>query len=78
MRLVEELLHMMGFPLRGQLQSICTSMSVKAKTLFATHYHELNEMTEQFDRIKNYNVAVKEIDGKIIFIRTLKGRRIRA
>ena len=44
----------------------------KAKTLFATHYHELNDMTEQFDRIKNYNVAVKEINGKIIFIRTLK------
>ena len=44
----------------------------KAKTLFATHYHELNDMTEQFDRIKNYNVAVKEIDGKIMFIRTLK------
>ena len=44
----------------------------KAKTLFATHYHELNDMTEQFDRIKNYNVAVKEINGKIMFIRTLK------
>ena len=44
----------------------------RAKTLFATHYHELNDMTEKFDRIKNYNVSVKEIDGKIMFIRTLK------
>ena len=44
----------------------------KAKTLFATHYHELNEMTQQFDRIKNYNVSVKESGKNIIFIRTLK------
>jgi len=44
----------------------------KSKTLFATHYHELNDMTQQFERIKNYNVSVKEIDGKIMFIRTLK------
>ncbi|MEE2700288.1 MAG: DNA mismatch repair protein MutS [Bacteroidota bacterium] len=43
----------------------------KAKTLFATHYHELNEMTNSFERIKNYNVSVKEIDGKIIFLRKL-------
>ncbi|MGB1031182.1 MAG: DNA mismatch repair protein MutS, partial [Flavobacteriales bacterium] len=43
----------------------------KAKTLFATHYHELNEMAKRFDRIKNYNVAVKEIKGKIIFLRKL-------
>jgi DNA mismatch repair protein MutS len=46
--------------------------STKAKTLFATHYHELNEMTEQFNRIKNYNVSVKESGKNIIFIRTLK------
>tara|TARA_B100000497_G_C7600972_1_gene361082 strand:- start:80 stop:1078 length:999 start_codon:yes stop_codon:yes gene_type:complete len=44
----------------------------KAKTLFATHYHELNEMTESFDRIKNFNVSVKEIDKKILFLRKLK------
>ena len=44
----------------------------KAKTLFATHYHELNEMTESFDRIKNFNVAVKEVDKKILFLRKLK------
>jgi DNA mismatch repair protein MutS len=44
----------------------------KAKTLFATHYHELNEMTEQFTRIKNFNVSVMESGKNIIFIRTLK------
>ncbi|MBT5859278.1 MAG: DNA mismatch repair protein MutS [Flavobacteriales bacterium] len=43
----------------------------KAKTLFATHYQELNDMTDIFNRIKNYNVSVKEIGKKIIFIRTL-------
>ena len=43
----------------------------KAKTLFATHYHELNEMEKTFARIKNYNVSVKELDNKIIFLRTL-------
>ena len=43
----------------------------KAKTLFATHYHELNEMHKQFPRIKNYNVSVKEIDKKILFMRKL-------
>jgi DNA mismatch repair protein MutS len=43
----------------------------KAKTLFATHYHELNEMTAQFDRIKNYNVQVKEVGQKILFLRKL-------
>jgi len=43
----------------------------KAKTLFATHYHELNEMTSTFERIKNYNVSVKELDHSIIFLRKL-------
>jgi DNA mismatch repair protein MutS len=43
----------------------------KAKTLFATHYHELNEMEKSFARIKNYNVSVKEIDNKVIFMRKL-------
>jgi DNA mismatch repair protein MutS len=43
----------------------------KAKTLFATHYHELNEMEKSFKRIKNYNVSVKEIDNKVIFMRKL-------
>lgn len=44
----------------------------KAKTLFATHYHELNEMEKSFNRIRNFNVSVKEIDNKIIFLRKLK------
>ena len=44
----------------------------KARTLFATHYHELNEMEKSFKRIKNYNVAVKEVDGKVIFLRKLE------
>lgn len=43
----------------------------KAKTLFATHYHELNEMTSTFERIKNFNVSVKELDNSIIFLRKL-------
>jgi len=43
----------------------------KAKTLFATHYHELNEMSASFDRIKNFNVAVKELKDTVLFIRTL-------
>ena len=42
-----------------------------AKTLFATHYHELNEMEKTFDRIRNYNVSVREVNGKIIFLRKL-------
>ncbi len=45
--------------------------SSKAKTLFATHYHELNEMEKTFNRIKNYNVSVKEVDKKVIFLRKL-------
>jgi DNA mismatch repair protein MutS len=45
--------------------------SSRAKTLFATHYHELNEMTETFDRIKNYNVSVKELKDTVLFLRKL-------
>ena len=44
----------------------------RARTLFATHYHELNEMEKNFSRIKNYNVSVKEVDGKVIFLRKLE------
>ena len=44
----------------------------QARTLFATHYHELNEMERSFKRIKNYNVSVKEMDGKVIFLRKLE------
>jgi DNA mismatch repair protein MutS len=43
----------------------------KARTLFATHYHELNEMEKSFSRIRNYNVSVKEVDNKVIFLRKL-------
>ena len=43
----------------------------QARTLFATHYHELNEMEKNFARIKNYNVSVKELNGKVIFLRKL-------
>ena len=43
-----------------------------ARTLFATHYHELNEMEKNFRRIKNYNVSVREVDGKVIFLRKLE------
>ncbi len=44
----------------------------RAKTLFATHYHELNEMESSFERVKNYNVSVKELEDKVIFLRKLK------
>ena len=44
----------------------------RARTLFATHYHELNEMEKHFSRIKNYNVSVKNVDGKVIFLRKLQ------
>ncbi|MBI9069810.1 MAG: DNA mismatch repair protein MutS [Salinivirgaceae bacterium] len=46
--------------------------NASAKTLFATHYHELNEMTKSFKRVKNFNVAVKEINKKVIFLRKLQ------
>ncbi len=45
--------------------------SCRARTLFATHYHELNEMAKHFDRIKNFNVSVKEADGQVLFLRKL-------
>jgi DNA mismatch repair protein MutS len=45
--------------------------TARAKTLFATHYHELNEMEESFGRVKNYNVSVRELDNKVIFLRKL-------
>ena len=45
---------------------------LRAKTLFATHYHELNEMEHSFPRVKNYNVSIKELNNKVIFLRKLK------
>ena len=62
---------LMVFQLLGLLLSTYMNL-ICAKTLFATHYHELNKMSEQFDRIKNFNVAVKEIDNEIVFLRKLK------
>ena len=48
------------------------NVKARARTLFATHYHELNEMEKNFSRIKNYNVSVKEVDNKVIFLRRLE------
>lgn len=45
---------------------------MRPKTLFATHYHELNEMENSFSRVKNYNVSIKELNNKVIFLRKLK------
>jgi len=53
------------------VESIHENPLAKARTLFATHYHELNEMEKTFSRIRNYNVSVKEIDGKVVFMRKL-------
>ena len=52
--------------------AIVEYLRVQARTLFATHYHELNEMEKSFPRIRNFNVSVKEVDGKIIFLRKLE------
>lgn len=54
------------------IEYIHEKKNAHAKTLFATHYHELNEMEKRFNRIKNYNVSVKEVDNKVIFLRKLK------
>lgn len=48
-----------------------TNPAAKAKTLFATHYHELNELSNSFNRIKNFNISVKEVGNKVIFLRKL-------
>lgn len=53
------------------VEHIHESQKGRARTLFATHYHELNEMENSFPRIKNFNVSVKEIDGRVIFLRKL-------
>lgn len=57
---------------RAIVEHIHEHPKAKARTLFATHYHELNEMEKSFKRIKNYNVSVKEIDNKVIFLRKLE------
>jgi DNA mismatch repair protein MutS len=53
------------------VEYIHENKKARAKTLFATHYHELNEMEKSFPRCKNYNVSVKEVDNKVIFLRKL-------
>ncbi|MBE6299326.1 MAG: DNA mismatch repair protein MutS [Bacteroidales bacterium] len=53
------------------VEHIHENEKAKAKTLFATHYHELNEMEKEFSRIVNYNVSVKEVDNKVVFLRKL-------
>ncbi|RKE00057.1 DNA mismatch repair protein MutS [Marinifilum flexuosum] len=53
------------------VEYIHENAKAKAKTLFATHYHELNEMEKAFNRVKNYNVSVKEVNNKVIFLRKL-------
>ncbi len=54
------------------VEYIHENLRAKARTLFATHYHELNEMQKTYSRIKNFNVAVREVDGKVIFLRKLE------
>ena len=54
------------------VEYIHENQRAKARTLFATHYHELNEMQATYARIKNFNVAVREVDGKVIFLRRLE------
>ena len=55
----------------AMVEYIHENATSKAKTLFATHYHELNEMEQSFERIKNFNVSIKELDNKVIFLRKL-------
>ncbi|MDR0711446.1 MAG: DNA mismatch repair protein MutS [Prevotellaceae bacterium] len=56
---------------RAMIEYIHDHPAAKAKTLFATHYHELNELEETFERVKNYNIAIKEAENKVIFLRKL-------
>jgi DNA mismatch repair protein MutS len=61
-----------GISIAWSIAEYLHNHSQRAKTLFATHYHELNEMTNVFERIQNFNVSVKEVNNKIIFLRKLK------
>jgi DNA mismatch repair protein MutS len=60
-----------GISIAWSISEFLHQHKFKPKTLFATHYHELNEMTNQFNRVKNYNFSIKEIGNKILFIRKL-------
>ena len=62
---------MMAFLLPGALWNICMHRPAQPKTLFATHYHELNELENKLPRVKNYHITNKEIGNKIIFLRKL-------
>ena len=80
-RIITEVFHFVKFLLKfGNFKcsaahctpSVRRQSHGQARTLFATHYHELNEMEKNFPRIKNFNVSVKEVDGKVIFLRKLE------
>jgi DNA mismatch repair protein MutS len=60
-----------GISIAWSIAEFLHESSCQPKTLFATHYHELNELENQFDRIKNYHITNKEIDNKVIFLRKL-------
>jgi DNA mismatch repair protein MutS len=60
-----------GISIAWSLAEFLHNGKVQPKTLFATHYHELNELAEKYSRIKNYNVATREIGNKVIFLRKL-------
>lgn len=60
-----------GISIAWSISEFIHESNNKAKTLFATHYHELNEMAEKFHRIKNFNVSVKEVNNKVLFMRKL-------
>ena len=56
----------------GIVEYLHETPKARARTLFATHYHELNEMEKNFSRIKNYNVSVREVEGRVLFVRKLE------
>jgi DNA mismatch repair protein MutS len=60
-----------GISIAWSISEFLHEHPTQAKTLFATHYHELNDMSETFERIKNYNVSVKELKDTVLFMRTL-------
>ena len=62
---------MTGFPSRGRLLNILHEHPFRPRVLFATHYHELNEMTKAHERIKNFNVSIKETQEDVLFLRKL-------
>ncbi len=71
MKSEEERVLMTEFPLPGRLRNFARTSIEARKRLFATHYHELNEMSDLLPRIHNYNVSVKELKDTVLFIRKL-------